>query len=178
MIPLLLMLVSGATAAAETAPWYIELPVAQVSLENPEGMLPHENLAPLLRTKQGNTLDLGLLRSDVQLLARAGDFASVEALVEPWVLVNEADVSIDAVRVVFMVKPAPRIYQIEVTGVSGQARKVVDAVLGLQRGAAFYPKAEAPRVEHRVRRALAGAGWPAGTGACTTAPRTGASAHV
>ena len=42
LIALLWVLLSGVASAAEGLPWYIGLPVAQVSLEDPDGRLPPE----------------------------------------------------------------------------------------------------------------------------------------
>jgi outer membrane protein insertion porin family len=165
LILLLLMLVLVRPAAAQEVPWYVGLPVAQVSLENAQGALPPENLAPLLRIRQGEPLDTGLVRADVRLLARAGEFASVDVRVEPWLLLGPDDTLIDAVRVIYLVKPAPRIQQIVVEGVAGPARETVDEVLGLQRGEAFYSAVEVPRIEARIRRALVASGWPSGQAA-------------
>ena len=118
----LLALLLSAAAVAEDLPWYVGRPVAQVSLEGQAGGLRPENLAPLLRTRQGSPLDPGLVRADVHLLVRAGDFAAVDVVVEPWVLLSPEGGPIDAVRVVYRVRPAPKIVKLEVQGVRGAAR--------------------------------------------------------
>ena len=141
-------------------PWYIGQLVAQVSLEAPEGGLPRENLEPLLRLVQGQPYDPALVRQDIALLVRAGAFAAVEVDAEPWLSVSDQGEPVEAVRVVYRVYPPMRIERIEMEGVHGAARRVVEASHGLSRGQAFFPRRDGPAAELRIGKALVAAGWP------------------
>ena len=90
MLPLLVWLFTLLSARADDVAWYQGNEVAQVSLVAPEGGLPEENLEPLLRARQGEKLDLELVRADLALLFQVGGFDAVEAWVEPWLSVDEA----------------------------------------------------------------------------------------
>ena len=113
-IGLILWFLGSAFAAG--VPWFVGEPVAQVALEAADGALPEDNLEPLLRTQPGEPLTVGTIRSDVALLVSAGGFLSVEALVEPWVTVNEYGSPEDAVKVVYRVVSAPKFRSIQVHG--------------------------------------------------------------
>lgn len=166
LLPLLLSLhlwVGPAWAedpAPPPPPWYVGLPVGQVSLEAPEGGLPRENLEPLLRLSQGETYDPALVRQDVALLVRAGAFAAVEVDAEPWFSVDEQGEPLPAVRVVYRVYPPARIERIDLDGVRGAARRMVEASHGLSRGEAFFPRRDGSAAERRIQQALVAAGWP------------------
>ncbi|NOY28496.1 MAG: hypothetical protein GXP62_21785, partial [Oligoflexia bacterium] len=140
-------------------PWTAGLPVAQVSLDAPAGGLPRENLEPLLRLSQGDIYDPALVRQDIALLVRAGDFASVEVDAEPWFTIDDQGEPVSAVRVVYRVYPPPRIQRINVVGVTGAARRVVLAAHGLGRGEAFFPRRDKVPAQDRVREALVAEGW-------------------
>ncbi|MDP6931452.1 MAG: POTRA domain-containing protein [Myxococcota bacterium] len=146
-------------ARAQEVPWYLGLPIAQVSLESAEGGLPNENLEPLLRIHQGDRLDPRDLRKDLELLFRVGLFASVEASVEPWLILDERGQPLEAVRVVYRVAPPPRLVRVDIEGVRGEARHIVEDSLGLSLGDAFYPREELEPLRSRILRALAGEGW-------------------
>lgn len=133
--------------------------VEQVSLEAPQGGLPRENLQPLLRVRQGEPLDLGDVRVDTALLLRAGDFASVEAIAEPWFRMNEAGEVEDAVRMVYRVLPPPRLSAIDISGDNRAARQIARTALNLVQGDPFYADAEVGALEARVQRALVAEGW-------------------
>ena len=136
------------------------LRVNQVSLEAPAGGLPRENLEPLLRSRQGERLDLGQVRLDVALLYRAGDFASVEAIAEPWLTVAEDGSVVDAVNLTYRVLPPPRLADVEVVGASRTPRQIVLRALGVQPGDAFYDDTDVRLLEGRARAALGERGWP------------------
>ncbi len=160
MAALLLALLAWlGVARADDAAWAIGLPVAQVSLEAAEGGLPSAYLEPLLRVRQGAPLDAGDVRQDVALLYRAGEFAAVEAIAEPWTLFDDEGHPGDAVRVTYRVLPSPRVDRIDVVGGTAAARRVARAALGVDRGEAFYATSQLGMVEARVVRALASEGW-------------------
>jgi outer membrane protein insertion porin family len=146
--------------AAAPRPWYVGLPVGQVSLEAPFGGLPRENLEPLLRVAQGQTYAPALVRQDIALLMRAGDFASVEVDLEPWLEIDAQGEPLPAVRVVYRVYPPTRVERVEITGVRGAARKLVQQSAGLDRGEAFFPRRDAPAAARRIRDALVAGGFP------------------
>ncbi len=153
-----------ARAGAETLPigdlaLWVGLPVAQVSLEAPDGGLPRENLEPLLRLRQGQELNLGNIRLDVALLYRAGAFAAVEAVAEPWFIVNEDGEPIPAARIAYRVYPPPKLSTLSLDGVRGVPRRVAQRAIGRSVGEAFYPDTDPAPLEARVRAALAEQGW-------------------
>ena len=154
LLPLLL-----ASALADDPAWPLRREVAQVTLEAPEGGLPRENLEPLLRVHQGDPLDLGDLHQDVAALARVGEFAAVEAYAEPWSVIGADGEPQEAVHVIYRVYPPPRIRRVDLVGLRGPARTVVEDTLGLARGQAFYPDQETAAVEERIVRALREAGY-------------------
>jgi len=154
-----LLLLMGLARAEMPGLHLVALPVAQVSLEAPEGGLGEENLEPLLRVLQGEPLDMADVRQDVALLVQVGAFASVEAWAEPWVLMGEHGEVIDAVRLVYSVRPAPRIQRIEVHGIRGRARRIALEALGLHRGATFFVDDEGEAARQRSESALRRAGW-------------------
>jgi outer membrane protein insertion porin family len=160
LILLLLSMFTGQEALAGELPWYVGQTVAYVSLEGPKGGLPAENLEPLLRTKQGEPLDLGHIREDLSLLVQAGGFASADAVVTPWVRSDDEGDPQDAVHVNYRVLPSPRIDRLDLVGVSGPARKRVEKAIDLERGASYYAEPEAVRAEDRVRAELVAGGWP------------------
>ncbi len=155
----LLVCLWGGTAAAQELPWYVGLPVAQVSFEGPEGGLPLEDLSPLLRSRQGEVLDPGLVRDDVHVLVRAGEFASVDVYVMPWILSGEGGEAVDAVHLIYQVRPAPRIGSIVLEGAAGDAKKIVESALGMQLGAVFFPEEGLVDAQERVRARLQADGW-------------------
>ena len=153
---------AGAQAAsgdADLAAW-VGVSVAQVTLEAPDGGLPRENLEPLLRARQGAPLDLGDVRLDVALLFRAGDFAAVEAVAEPWFEMDGDGVIRDAVRLVYRVRPPPRLDAVSVTGTRGEARRLARRALAVSPGDPFYPDADLALAEERARTAMVEQGWP------------------
>ena len=77
------LLASFRLALAEDVPWYVGLPVAQVSLEAVRGSLPGENLEPLLNVKQDLPYQANDVRSDLAMLYRVGQFAARVRAVRP-----------------------------------------------------------------------------------------------
>ncbi len=157
---LLAALVAGPARAGGAVPWYVGLPVAQVSLEAPLGGLPRENLEPLLRVRQGEPLDLADVRQDLALLVRAASFARVDALAEPWLDVGPDGELRPGVRLTYRVEPPPRIVRLDIDGGDRPARRVALDAAGLHLGQPFYAGEDVDRVAERVRRALAAEGWP------------------
>ena len=145
--------------AALASPWYLDEPVALVTLESQGGGLPDDNLAPLLSVQSGDALDLAEVRQDVALLYRTGAFASVEAHVEPWFTQDEEGEILDAVWIVYRVTPAPRLSAVETSGVRGQVRRRVLAAADVQPGEAFFAAEDADQVAQQVTWALQEAGW-------------------
>jgi outer membrane protein insertion porin family len=159
MGPLLVWLAFAARAAAPPPVEAIGLPVAQVALEAPEGGLPTENLEPLLRVQPGDPLDLGAVRDDIALLYRAGAFASVEAIAEPWTLLGPDGEPQPAIVLIYRVAPAPRLAELRVDAADRAVERVARAAVGLGAGAVYYPAAEEGLLVSRVRAALVAAGW-------------------
>ncbi len=156
---LALLLVAATAAGAET-PWYAGQPVVMVSLEAADGGLPGENLEPLLNLKQGDALELHRVRADLTVLHQVGQFAAVEAHVEPWVGYDDEGFPFQAVRLVYLVSPPPRLRRIRAKAAGPLSRREVEAATGLGRGDAFYENQDVAAVQRRVTQALAKRGHP------------------
>jgi outer membrane protein assembly factor BamA len=129
-----------------------------VSLVAPEGGLPDENLEPLLRARQGEKLDLEVLRADLALLFQVGGFDAVEAWVEPWLSVDEAGEPFEAVHVVYRVYAPPTVGKVRLEGVKGPARRIVEGAHGLDRGEPYHLEEELV-LKERLTTALEQEGW-------------------
>jgi outer membrane protein insertion porin family len=150
-------------AHANDVPWYVGKPVVQVSIEAQFGSLPSENLEPLLRTQAGAALDLGTLRTDLELLIETGGFSSVEAHVQSWVDITEDGETEQAVRVVFQVVSAPKVDHINVEGVRGVAKRLVEDRLGVDRGDPWFGDVDLSEISSRAEQRLRKAGWTQAT---------------
>lgn len=167
---LLGLLLVGSSAAAADPAEFAGHPVVQVSLIAVRGELPSENLEPLLRVRQGQALDLGLVRQDLALLHQAGGFDAVEAVAEPWTI-DTAEGPADGVIISYRVVSAPRVDLIEVDGPRfGKARRVIDAAVGIHKEDAFYAESELSMLEARVVSALAADGWSHARATASAAP--------
>jgi outer membrane protein assembly complex protein YaeT len=161
VLVLLLGLFGAAQAAEGDDPrWYVGQPVVQVSLEAAEGSLPKENLEPLLRVRQGASLDPGEMRQDIGLLYRAGDFAAVEAVVEPWISFEELDEGEVPVRVVYRVQPPDRVHRVKLRGTRGAARRTARRSLAVHRDDALFGPQDIAEMRSRVAQGMAAEGWP------------------
>ncbi len=161
-----LLLVGGPAVAQDApaaTPWWLGLPVAGVQVVAGAGSLPDESLAPLLRTRQGDVLDPQTLRADLATLFQVGQFAAVEADVEPWVTPGPDGGFDEAVQVSLRVYPAPQVARMRVEGARRFPKRDLAAAAGVARGQVFYPDVEIPRVRSRVLSWLAGRGYPYGT---------------
>ncbi len=157
---ILLLLAPGRAAEPLALQWYVGQPVEMVSLEASDGGLPGENLEPLLNVKQGSSLEPYQVRSDLAVLHRVGQFAAVEAWVEPWVGYDEQGMPFQAVRLVYRVRPPPRVRRLEVSGVRAAARRQVEAASGLGKGDPFYGEQDVPAVVDRLVQHFAREGYP------------------
>ncbi|MFH1463291.1 MAG: BamA/TamA family outer membrane protein [Pseudomonadota bacterium] len=158
------LLLLGAARAEEPAPpgipWYVGQPVVMVSLEAVDGGLPGEDLEPLLNVRQGEALSPWAVRSDLALLQRVGQFASAEAFVEPWVGYDDEGLPQEAVRLVYRVRPPPRVRRLRTHGARALGRRAVVAASGLGEGDPFYEAQDVAAVSERVRAAYAREGFP------------------
>ena len=164
MICALLMLLALAGLARAAEPeglaWYVGQPVEMVSLEASDGGLPGENLEPLLNVKQGSTLEPYQVRADLAVLHRVGQFAAVEAWVEPWVGYDLEGMPFQAVRLVYRVRPPPRIRRLSVSGARVATQRQVEAASGLGKGDPFYDEQDVAAVSARLRQFYAREGFP------------------
>ncbi len=140
-------------------PWYVGQPLVQVSLEAPEGGLPRENLEPLLRARQGERVHIADVRHDIALLYRAGSFAAVEVVAEPWFTVGEDGEVEDAVRLTYKVWPPPRVADLQIVGARGAARRAVQRGLRLREGEPLYGEEDEEAARLAALAALRGAGF-------------------
>lgn len=95
---------------------FLGLPIAEVQLRAPRGGLPEESLDPLLRARAGKPLHAADVRADLVTLFQIGQFASVQAEVEPWVLFDADGEAQEAVLLSYVVTPSPKVGRIRVTG--------------------------------------------------------------
>lgn len=160
LVHVLGLLLGVARAAPADPLWYVGQPVVQVSLEASEGGLPDENLEPLLRVRQGTPLSPGELRQDISLLYRAGEFAAVEAVVEPWISMDEEDPGAVPVRVIYRVRPPDRVRRVQWEGTKGKARRAARRSLGVHRDEALFGAQDIAEMRARVEAGLAAEGWP------------------
>lgn len=160
---LLLGMAGSGPAAAEAeddAPWYVGQPVAAVTLEATDGGLPGENLEPLLNLRQGEPYQPWDVRADLAMLHRVGDFAAIEAEVEPWVDYDAAGEPFAAVRVTYRVVPPPRIRRVRASGSHALSRREVVGVAGLASGDPFFREADTQGTVARLRQHLDRMGYP------------------
>ncbi len=141
-------------------PWYIGKPIATVSLEATDGGLPGENLEPLLKLKQGDEYQPRSARADLAMLYQVGQFAAVEVHVEPWVGYGDTGEPFQALRVVYLVVPPPRVRRLLVNGGKPLGKREIQSMAGIVRGGAFFPTHDAAGVEERVRRNIEALGFP------------------
>jgi outer membrane protein insertion porin family len=163
MIQLLTLLSLLGLARAEPPlqlPWYVGQPVEMVSLEASDGGLPGENLEPLLNVKQHSLLQPYQVRADLSVLHRVGQFASVEAWVEPWVGYDLEGLPFQAVRLVYRVRPPPRVRRLTVAGPRAATRRQVEAASGLSKGDPFYDEQDVAAVTERLQQFYAREGFP------------------
>jgi outer membrane protein insertion porin family len=149
-----------ALARHPDAPWYQDLKVANVVLQAPEGGLPDESLEPLLRTHQGERFHPRLVRLDLATLYRVGEFASVEAHVEPWFTVNYAGEIEEAVLVQYRVRPAPKVQRVLVQGARNFQERQLLQVVQINTGQPFYDELDSPRVSQALVAYLRQQGFP------------------
>jgi len=141
-------------------PWYANTPVADVRLLAPRGGLPEESLEPLLRSEQGQLLDVQEIRLDLATLFRVGEFSAVEADLEPWVLYDDEGNLVPAALLTYVVYPAPKISRIRVEGTDRvRERDVLDAAR-IGAGAVFYGELESTSLRARVLDDLRRRGFP------------------
>lgn len=162
MLPLLLALLPARALADEPLPdgWWVGMRVSSVRIESPSGGAPEESLDPLLRTRQGEALDANAVRLDIATLFRAGEFASVEAVAEPWADYDDQGNLIETVQLTYRVAPAPRVAHVRVQGAREvRQRDVLDAA-DVSVGEAFYAEVDAPRVADRVVELYRQKGFP------------------
>lgn len=157
MIGLLLAL---GLAHAEPPTELLGKEIALVALEGPEGGLLEESLEPLLESSQGEPLSMEDVRRDIVTLQRVGEFASVQAHVEPWPLMTADGEIIDGVVLTYRVWPAPRITKLRLQGMSGSDRKAVLDAAALPIDSIFHPDLDVARLEERAVGALRGRGYP------------------
>ncbi|MBX2799101.1 MAG: BamA/TamA family outer membrane protein [Myxococcales bacterium] len=146
--------------AADDVPWWDGDPLAAVALSAPAGGLPDEDLAPLLRVRQGQPLSPAALRTDLATLYRVGSFSSVEAHVQPWVGMHADGSIFDGVQLTYVVHPAPVVTRVRVQGNRAfPDRRLLD-VAGLATGQVYYEQLDADFVAERLKAWLSRRGYP------------------
>jgi outer membrane protein assembly factor BamA len=150
---------SAAKAEEEAPPWWIGLPVADVSLSAPEGGLPEESLEPLLRVREGEPLDPHGITLDLTTLFQVGEFSGVEANVEPWVTYDAQGDSQPGALLTYIVHPAPKIEHIRIQGNRRFRDRVLLAETGLAPGQVFYADLDGPFAEDRLESWMKSQGY-------------------
>ncbi len=154
------MAVEGTTDTPADALAYSGRLIAFVSIVAPRGGLPRENLDPLLRVRQDGIFHPLDLRQDVATLYRAGQFAQVEAWIDPWPAELPNGDQIDGVRVEYRVYPTPRVAKLTVTGAKAIGPKELLGRIGLAQGDA-WDRDDPSRWEAAVATAYRERGYPA-----------------
>ncbi len=155
-----LLSLSASAREPEPSAWYVGQPVEMVSLEASDGGLPGEDLEPLLNVRQGSLLSPYEIRADLAVLHRVGQFAAVEAWVEPWVGYDDQGMPMQTVRLVYRVRPPPRVRRLEVKGARGAVRRQVETASGTSKGDPFYEEQDTAAVTERLRSYFAREGYP------------------
>ena len=147
----LISLITG-IAFAEL-PWYIGKEIAGVSIATTEGYVPSGDLHQLLKTQVGEALFVGSLRQDVKTLYTLGSFESVEVDIRP------IDEDKKLLQVNFRIQEAPRLTDIQISGLTFQLKEQVLSESKLSKGEVFFAEFELPRVEQRIHSKLQAEGW-------------------
>jgi len=134
--------------------------VVSVSLDAAEGELPADRLSKLLSLETGEPLNMAAVRRDIATLYRVGSFSSVEAHAEAALLFDENGKPLDALDVTYVVKEAPRLDAIRVTGRKKFPRQALFRAVELTDGQVFYPSIDLPLIERRLHAALLDNGFP------------------
>lgn len=151
---------ASAEAASEEKPWWLGLPVADVSLSAPEGGLPEESLEPLLRVEEGHALDPHAISLDLTTLFQVGEFSAVEANVEPWVTYDSDGVPVPGVLLTYIVHRAPKIAHIRSRAGRPFQNRTLLSETGLAVGQVYYPDLDGPFAEERLEAWLRSQGYP------------------
>lgn len=134
--------------------------IADVRLLAPDGGLPEESLDALLRARSGEALSLFSVRTDLVTLMRVGEFSAVEAEAEPWFTQDATGELREAVMLTYMVWPAPRVAEVNLSGVTHLNERDVRSELALDIGDVFYEELAATTTQSRLRRHYANHGHP------------------
>ena len=159
-VSVLMFMMTSARAQTPDPLAYQGLPIAGVALVAPNGGLPEESLEPLLRSKQGDALNVALLRADLTTLFRVGEFEAAEVDVQDWFTWDDEGEVQPAVLISFQVYAAPRITKVRVQGNRGLKRRDVLEIASLPLDEVFHPMLDAPRAAERVRALYARSGYP------------------
>ncbi len=134
-------------------PWYIGKEIAGISIATTEGYVPSGDLHQLLQTQVGESLFVGSLRQDVKTLYTLGSFESVE------VDIRSIDLDQKLIQVDFRIQEAPRLTDIQISGLNFQLKEDVLSESKLSKGEVFFAEFELPRVEKRIYARLRAEGW-------------------
>jgi outer membrane protein insertion porin family len=95
----------------------------------------------------------------VALLVAAGGFASVEAIVDPWVGTDLDGNPVESVLVRYQVVPAKRVHRVDIRGARGPVRRIVEDGLGIDLGDAWHQDEDVGKIEQQIVRRLMDIGW-------------------
>lgn len=149
----------GAPEVGPLATRYTGWQVAQRSLVAADGTLPEGDLEGLLLVRQDDPYDPRAVRRDIALLHRILDARQVEVAVEEWPAFDAAGEPVPGVRVEYRVYSPPRVERVVVRGNRVVSARELAAVLGREKGDAWFPE-DAPTLAEAVVEAYRAAGWP------------------
>ncbi len=148
-----------AAAAGGDDRWWASLPVADVVFEATAGGLPEQNLESLLRARDGEPLDPGDIRLDLATLFQVGEFAGVEARVEPFTVFDERGEAAPGVLLTYLLTPAPKVAKVKWMGGDPLPRLALSDALAVDVGQVFFPEVDGRAAEERLEGWLLRQGW-------------------
>lgn len=129
-----------------------------MSVSAPRGGLGDENLDGLLVVRQDAVYHPMDVRKDIATLVRAGEFAQVEAWVEPWPVQLVNGDQVEGVRVEYRVFPTPVIRRVVATGIRSFPVADVLASAAATQGE-LWPDDDPERLAQRLEAYYRGQGY-------------------
>lgn len=169
-------------ARADPGPLDMEAPIptrytgeliALRTLSAGRGLLPDENLEPLLRVQQDGRYSPADVRQDLAMLYRVAHVVQVVVDVEPWPAFDEDGNPIPAVHVDYRIFPPDEIKALRVTGNRHLGKRVLLSAIRLNKGGSWFPE-DVPTLAAAIHDAYTDQGWPDARARIVAADRIGA----
>ncbi len=133
--------------------------LVQLQAVDGTGGLPADDLLPLLTLEQGDVLDEEAVRTDILTLFRLGEFAAVEAHVDPLISFDAATGElITELQLTYLVQGAPKLVETHVQG-PRHIRKLLQPALRPWEGEVFHPDHDTALLLADLQAELAEDGW-------------------